>query len=138
MPTVIAWIEDDVDVIYPVVRPLEKAGYQFITFRNAKEAVESLAEIRKADLILLDMLLPPGQTGQELSHYAGLSLLRELREVHKLKNKVVVFTVVTPDNLMEKLRELGVADIINKPVLPSELKVRIERALYNKDLGPQE
>jgi CheY-like chemotaxis protein len=133
MSKVIAWIEDDVDVIYPVVRPLEKAGYQIITFRNAKEALKSVKQIRKADLILLDMLLPPGQTGEELNHYAGLSLLRELREVHKVSNRVVVFTVVTPDNLMERLRELGVADIVRKPILPSELKERIERALANQE-----
>ena len=33
MSRTIIWIEDDVDIIGPVVRPLERAGFQIIRLR---------------------------------------------------------------------------------------------------------
>jgi CheY-like chemotaxis protein len=129
----IAWIEDDIDIIYPVVRPLERAGHSIVTFRNVREAIEAVDQLRRVDIILLDMLLPPGKTGHELGDYQGLQLLRDLRKKYKIKTPVIVFTVITPDNLVMQLKELGIADIVRKPVRPSELKERVERALEKKD-----
>jgi len=125
----IVWIEDDTDIIDPVVRPLELAGHTFIRLRNAKETLEALDRIRQADLILLDMILPPGQLDREFGRYPGLEVLRELREVHGLKTPVVVLTVVTREEVQQQLRALHVADIVYKPVRPSELRKRVEQVL---------
>jgi DNA-binding response OmpR family regulator len=42
---------------------------------------------------------------------------------------VVALTVVAREEVRKSLRDLGVADIIRKPVRPSELKERIEQIL---------
>lgn len=133
MSKTIVWIEDDTDIIDPVVRPLELAGHRFVRLRNAKETLEAVNRIREADLILLDMILPPGQTDREFGRYPGLDVLHELREVHGLKTPVVVLTVVTREEVLQELRELGVVDIVRKPVRPSELKERVERVLKLED-----
>lgn len=127
----IVWIEDDTDIIYPVVRPLERAGYLFIRLRTASEALEleAVEQIRNADLILLDMLLPAGKTEPVVGEYSGKDILYQLRKVHGVTTPVVIFTVVINTTLLHQLEELNVADIVRKPVRPSELKERVEKAL---------
>jgi DNA-binding response OmpR family regulator len=129
MPKNIVWIEDDAPIIEPVVRPLRNAGYQIVVYPTVSEALEAVEEMRTADLILLDMILPPGSSQQELGPYPGLFILRQLRKKHDVTTPVIAFTVVTRDRLVGELRELGVADVLNKPILPSELKQRVEEVL---------
>lgn len=129
MGKTIAWIEDDYDVIHPVVFPLEKAGYQIVNFHNTKDALDRLEQIRQTDLILLDLLLPPGADGRDFGDYPGIQFFRELREVHQVRTPVIVFSVLSQSHILEELKKLGAADIIRKPVRPSELKERVERVL---------
>jgi len=129
MSKTIIWIEDDVDIIGPVVRPLERAGYKIVRLRTAKEVFDNVQKLHDADLILLDMLLPDGGVDIELSRYTGLDIFRVLKEEHDLETPVVALTVVAREEVRKNLRLLGVVDIIRKPVRPSELKERIEQAL---------
>ena len=124
MPT-IAWIEDDIDIIYPVVRPLERAGFKIEKFHSTTEAREGVQKILRADLILLDAIVPPASTGRP----EGLEFLQWLREQGKTVPPVVVFTVVTDPDVHQAFRDLGVRDIVRKPALPSELKAKVEAAL---------
>jgi DNA-binding response OmpR family regulator len=129
MSKTIVWIEDDIDIIGPVVRPLERAGFQIVRLRTAREVFENIQKLHEADLILLDMLLPDGGSGLELGRYTGLDIFRELVQNHDLTTPVVVLTVVAREEVRKNLRDLGVADIIRKPVRPSELKERIEQII---------
>jgi DNA-binding response OmpR family regulator len=129
MSKTIVWIEDDVDIIGPVVRPLERGGFQIVRLRTAKEVFDNVKQLHEADLILLDMLLPDGGSGYELGRYAGLDIFRELKHNHDLSTPVVALTVVAREEVRKSLRDLGVADIIRKPVRPSELRERIEQVI---------
>jgi DNA-binding response OmpR family regulator len=129
MPHTIVWIDDDIDIISPVVELLRRAGYHLLQLRTAAEALEAVEQIRRADLTLLDMILPPGQSGREFSRFSGQDVLQELREAHGVTTPVIVLTVVQNPELYQQLMKLGVVDIIVKPVLPSELKARVEKAL---------
>ena len=129
MPKTIVWIEDDYDVIQPALYPLEKAGYRILNIRNTTEALENLEQLRQADLILLDLFLPPGTGGRDFGSYPGVQFFRELREAHHIETPVVVFTVLSQADLLKELNDLGAADIVRKPVRPSELKERVERVL---------
>lgn len=130
MSKTIVWLEDDVDIIAGVVRPLERAGYRFEQIRTVAEAREKFDLLRRADLILLDMILPPGQSGVTMlsSPYPGKELLREIRDAG-IDTPVIVLSVVARDEVRRELERLGVADVIRKPVLPSELKRRVESVL---------
>jgi DNA-binding response OmpR family regulator len=129
MSKTIIWIEDDVDIISPVVRPLERAGYRVIPLRTAKEAFDNIQKLHEADLVLLDMLLPSGELDMEFSRYTGLEIFKELKETHDLQTPVIALTVVAREEVRKNLRMLGIADIIRKPVRPSVLKERIEQVL---------
>lgn len=135
MSKTIIWIEDDYDIIEPVVYPLRKAGYQIINISNTKEASERLEELREADLILLDMFLPKGSGGKDFGAYPGRKLLQELRTFHEITTPIVVFTVLSDDDLLNDLKSLGADDIVRKPVRSSVLKEHIEKVLqrYEKE-----
>ncbi len=129
----IVWIEDDIDIIGSVIRPLERAGYEILPIRDAKQAFESVPQLQEADLILLDIFLPHGGFEEELSRFTGLDIFSTLREKHNVTTPVIALTVVAREEVRRKLRELGVADIIRKPVRPSELKERVEAVLAAAD-----
>ena len=129
MSKTIAWIEDDVEIIGPVIRPLERAGYKIIRLRTVEEVFDHIQELQNADLILLDMILPHGKYEGEMSRYTGLNIFEELREKYQVTTPIVALTVVAREEVRQKLHEMGVTDIIRKPVRPSELKERIDQIL---------
>lgn len=132
----IVWIEDDIDIIYPVIRPLELAGFTILKYRTVRDANEAMEQVRNADLILLDMLLPKGSEGSEVEDYEGLQLLREWRAAYGEDfPPVVAFSVITSDRVVSQLRKLKVAGIIRKPERPSQLKLYIEKVLQSASDG---
>lgn len=131
MPKTIVWIEDDIDVIYSVVKPLESAGYEFIRIYNAKDALspENVEIIRDADLLLLDLMIPPAGRQYDADEMPGVDVLRKLRQEHRVQTPVVVFSVSHSVRILEQLETCSIADFIRKPVRPSELKARITKIL---------
>jgi len=130
MPKTIVWIEDDTDIIGSVVRQLERAGYKIERLRSARDVFENLDLVRRCDLILLDMILPKGGVEQNFGQPTGLGILRQLRQEFQVTQPVVVLSVIRREEIAKELKqELGVKDIITKPVRPSELKRRVEAAL---------
>ncbi len=45
----IVWIEDDTAIIDPVVRPLERTGYQIVRLGSAEAALNNIAQIQNAN-----------------------------------------------------------------------------------------
>lgn len=125
----IAWIEDDIDVIDGVVRPLERAGYTVEKYRSISDAEQNLDRILTPDLLLLDMILPSPADVRQSDRYPGKNLLLRWQASGHSLPPVVIFTVVTNPSLMKELESLGVIDVISKPVRPSELKTRVDLAL---------
>ena len=124
----IVWIEDDTNIINDVVRPLERGGYQIERFYTVKEALDNLDALKSCDLILLDLIIPPGETDAQVGHYPGMYLLRTFRDQYQLKQPVIVLSVVADAEVFQDLKTLG-AEIENKPILPSKLKRLVEDVL---------
>lgn len=80
-------------------------------------------------MILLDIIIPPGNVSKTYNRYSGMEFLEELRTQHKIATPVVVLSVVSKDAVNRRLWELGVKGIVRKPVLPSKLKELVERVL---------
>jgi CheY-like chemotaxis protein len=131
MAKTIVWIDDDIDIIQPVTKLLEREGHRFLHFRTVSEALDNVGLIRSSDIILLDIILPSGKTDEDYGRYAGVELLEELRK-QGIDTPVVAFTVVSNAKVQRELHELGVKDIISKPALPSNLKESVDRALMNE------
>lgn len=125
----IAWIEDDIGIIQDVIQPLINDGYKFTYLRSVQEALNGMELLKSADLILLDLIFPTGDETIEFSQYPGISLLRKLRNEFKIQTPVIAFTVVTNGEAHKQLTDLGVVEIINKPVRPSELRDIVNQTL---------
>lgn len=125
----IAWIEDDIGIIEDVIQPLIADGHNFTYLRNSKEVLEKINFLKTVDLILLDLIFPSGDEAMDFNQYPGVSLLERLKDEFKIEVPVIVFTVVTNGQAHKRLRELGVIEIINKPVRPSELREAVNRVL---------
>ena len=113
----IVWIEDDSHIIYSVVRPLEKAGYEIVTIRDLEEAERRINEVLGAAIVILDLICP-SCTGER---YPGLKFMRILRRDHDIKAPVIVLSVVSNQQVLDELKELGAMSVLRKPILPSHL-----------------
>lgn len=125
----ITWIDDDIEIIEPVIRPLVQDDHDITRIRTVRDALDSVEALRTCDLILLDMILPPGDLDEDFGYYSGVPLLRRLREEHGIATPVIVFSVVDPNRVIDELYLLNVADYVRKPALPSELKQAVDAVL---------
>ena len=123
----IIWIDDDVDIIDAVVSRL--SDHDFTRIRTIREALRVVEDLQACDLILLDMILPPGDLEYDYGHYSGLTLLRTLREEHEITAPVVAFSVVDPDKIRDEIESLGVTSYVRKPAMPTELEKAVREAL---------
>jgi len=124
----IMWVEDDIDVLDPAVKPLRKLGFEILECRTYFEAIRRLDEFRSVDLVLLDLLLPSGSLNsveEQKQSFFGLELLRRLRAEGIAKPVLVFSAYVDGINVKETLNKLNVMRDIRKPVRPSQLKKEV-------------
>lgn len=128
----IAWIEDDIDVLMPLMRPLDKQGFEIRKYYSYAEAIEHIEGIRTCVLICLDLILPPGQGAgpQPEDEYLGLRLLREIRTTYAMTMPILILSVIAdgPDVDQDELQELGAASLA-KPVHLHELRAEVDELL---------
>lgn len=102
---IIFLIEDDVFMIELLAQVLSRAGYETLSFRLGKEAIEKFKET-KPDLILLDILLPDAN---------GLDVLREIRRMPEgAEAKVLVLSNIAEIVDKEQAKRLGALDYLIK------------------------
>lgn len=105
MATKIAIIEDDQAISQMYRIKFEAEGYEVETAENGKLGLE-LCEKMQPDIILLDLMMPE-MTGDEM--------LEKLRASTFGKDtKVVILTNMGEQEVPQKVKDLGVTDIILK------------------------
>jgi CheY-like chemotaxis protein len=121
----IAWIEDDHERIESLVRLLKRDGHTILPYSWWQEVKEQIETILACDAIILDIILPP----VEDDPYLGLSVLEQLRKERGYQGPVVVCSRVQNPVVLRELEELGVTEILHKPVRPSVLYDTVTKAL---------
>jgi CheY-like chemotaxis protein len=121
----IAWIEDDYEIIRSLVSLLERDGHTILPFGSGDEAEKHIEIICACDAVILDIILPPIDDDP----YLGLSVLEKLRKGHNYQGPVVVCSRVQNQVVLDRLRELGVTNILRKPVRPSLLYNAVTKAM---------
>ena len=120
----IIWIEDDYQRIDSLVRLLELDGHEVLRYGSWESVQNDIDKVCASQAIILDIILPE----IEEDKYMGLSVLHWLRE-NKYEGPVVVCSRVQNPDVLRRLKELGVSDILRKPVRPSELNHVVTRAM---------
>ena len=115
-------VDDEPDILNLTEKFLKLGDFETITSSNAKEALKMIEEnYREIALILLDIMMP-GRS--------GYSVLEEIKNNEKYKHiLVVLFTVKSFNEDVQKGKKLGADAYITKPFSGKELLKRIEDLL---------
>lgn len=111
-------IEDEPDQIKMVKIRLEASGYQVISTEKAKDGIK-LAQEKKPDLILMDMILP------DIHGLDATIILKKLPETKEIP--VIALTAMNPPGFEEACFKEGICDFIQKPYDHRELCEKIKR-----------
>ena len=113
-------IEDDKDIAQIINKTLLKQGYDVRTFSNGKDFFQAF-NIKKPDLILLDLMLPD---------ISGLDILKEIRKDNENED-IDIIIVSAKHMLVDKVEglDLGADDYIEKPFDLLELMSRVNAKL---------
>ncbi len=113
-------VEDNSDMVDMIQMTLDHWGYDSITAKNGKEAVD-MADYQLPDLVLLDIMLP-NMDGLEAAR-----LIRQNPKTHSIPILAVTAKVFPKDR--EECFQNGCNDYISKPFTLEELASRIEKLL---------
>lgn len=122
-------LEDDRNIREIEEIALNNAGYQVVSFENAKEFQQRLKE-RGPDLLLLDLMLPDAD---------GLELVTQLRQ-NVMTRSLPVIMVTAKTTEVDKVRGLdsGADDYLTKPFSVMELISRVKALLRRSMKGLKE
>jgi len=114
-------VEDEDALREVIVRSLEKERYVMESAADYTEALFKICDY-DYDCIILDIMLPGG---------SGLSLLEELKKMHK-KDSVIIISA--KDSIEDKVKglDLGADDYLTKPFHLAELNARIKSVIRRK------
>jgi DNA-binding response OmpR family regulator len=115
-------VDDEPDIVNLTEKFLRLGEFDTITSNNAKEAMKMVEENHdKIALILLDIMMP-GRS--------GYSVLEEIKNNERYKDiLVVLFTVKSFNEDVQKGKNLGADDYIVKPFSGKDLLKRIKDIL---------
>lgn len=111
-------VEDEIKLQETIVEFLEKEKMIVETADNYQQALDKIVSF-DYDCILLDMMLPDGD---------GMSLLKELKNLHKETSVIILSAKDSVDDKVEGLL-VGADDYLAKPFHFAELLARIKVAL---------
>ena len=118
-------IEDDISILRGLKDNLEYEGYAVITETNGEKGLQ-LALMKKADLVLLDIMLP-GMNGYEIC-----------RKLKKEKPELPIIMITARGSEIDKISGLdtGADDYVTKPFSIPELMARIRAVVRRTVTGP--
>jgi two-component system, OmpR family, alkaline phosphatase synthesis response regulator PhoP len=113
-------VDDEPDILEFMEYNLRKEGYQVLTAKNGKEAVD-LAKNEKPQLVILDIMMPVMD---------GIEACRHMREIPDLKNTIITFLTARNEEYSQLAGfDVGADDYISKPIKPRIMISRIKALL---------
>jgi len=118
--SIILIIEDDAIMLNAIRHILTKSGYEVITAKNGKEAIEKI-DTTQYDVVITDIMMP---------YNNGLELVSKLRsDINKQHIIIIVISYIGNDETIMEAIRLGADDYLRKPIIASELLIRIKNLL---------
>ena len=127
MPNILV-IEDDEIMLKAIKNILNKEGFNVITARDGKEAFEMI-DNATYDIVITDLMLP---------HTSGLEVVSKLRNHEATKNVgIIVVSSVGNEETITEAFQLGADDYLKKPIMATELLIRIRKLIADKSIKNQ-
>ncbi len=111
-------IDDDADFRFVLKQEFADAGHEVLTAQDGVWGFQAVLDV-PVDLILLDWAMP---------HRGGLETLRLIRTVQP-GVPVIIVTALLDEASRAAARQLGVKEIVFKPVSIKDLMAVVQRAL---------
>ena len=108
-------VEDEQNLAEPIILNLELEGYKVTHFSSGGDAITAMSLLEKADLVILDIMLP---------QVSGIEICEKLRK----KSDVPVLFLSAKGTTADKIHGLrsGGTDYLSKPFDLEELLLRVE------------
>ncbi len=119
-------VDDAPRVVRLVSEVLKAVGYQVMAATSGESAIEMVA-LEQPDLVLLDILLPPGIDGYEIC--------RRIREFSNVP--LIMLTAKAQESDMLQGFNVGADDYLTKPFSAKELIARV-KAVLKRSQRPEE
>ena len=117
-------VEDEEDIAFPLVRTLEREGYDVVWVDSGQRALDDVAET-PTELVILDLGLPDMD---------GLEVCRRAREAG-FHGAIMIVTARAGELDRVVGLDTGADDYLSKPFGLAELQARV-RALLRRTQGP--
>lgn len=132
MPKRILFVDDEDWSVTPYFPKLQDNEIEVDLARDGDQALEMLRQ-KKYDLIVLDIMLPPGNNiGRRVEPRKAGAILLEMIRHNEISNMmtapevpVVVLTAVTDQKLSDKIKQLDVSEIFQKPAAFEEVTEKL-------------
>ena len=119
-------VDDNEDNRYTLTRRLNREGYTNLTTAvDGRQALE-LLQVRRFDLVLLDIMMPELNGYQVLEHFVASPELRQI--------PVIMISALDEMDSIIRCIELGAEDYLAKPFNPTLLRARVGASLEKKRL----
>ena len=115
-------VDDEHAIQTLLTYPLRKDGYDVVSARDGREALDRFAE-QRFDLVVLDVMLPK---------LDGIEVCRRLRS----RSQVPIIMLTARDDEIDKVLglEMGADDYITKPFSVREFRSRVRAALRRAEM----
>ncbi|POY38606.1 response regulator [Solitalea longa] len=111
--------EDEPIMLTTIALRLKKDGFNVITAKDGKEALDRLNEI-KPDLIITDMMMP---------YISGLEVIQQVRKKYEEQIPIIILSSMGQENIVVEAFQAGANDYLTKPFSPAELTIRAKRLI---------
>ena len=117
-------VDDEPDIVNLTEKFLKLGNFETITCGNGRDALEIIEErYEEVALVLLDIMMPGT---------SGYSVLKTIKENEKFKHiLVVLFTVKSFNEDIQKGKKLGADGYLTKPFSGKELLKYVQEKLTN-------
>jgi DNA-binding response OmpR family regulator len=117
-------VDDEPDIVNLTEKFLKLGNFETITCGNGRDALEIIEErYEEIGLVLLDIMMPGT---------SGYSVLKTIKENEKFKEIIVVlFTVKSFNDDIQKGKKLGADGYLTKPFSGKELLKYVQEKLAN-------
>ena len=115
-------VDDIPEQLDIAVRMLSRLGYQVASASGGEEAVAHV-KANAVDLLVLDMVMPPG--------IDGLETYRRILKVHP-GQKAIIASGYAPSDRVTTMQDLGAGEYIRKPYTMEKIGLAVRRELDRK------
>ena len=119
----ILWADDEIDLLKPHLLFLRQKGYDVVTVKSGRDALDAL-DADRFSLVLLDENMPG---------ISGLEALTLINDRHP-EVPVIMITKSEEENIMNQAIGNRIADYLIKPVNPNQILLSIKKNLHSTEL----